>query len=100
MRADEEKLDSEQPTAPYLDAIVGFGFRGPGRFNVPGHKGGQGADPGLRHAIGASASSQPPRTSTPSSATPSGGQAASTSRAIRAGRGPTRAYGMRSARTR
>ncbi len=43
---------SEQPTAPYLDAVVGYGFRGPGRFNVPGHKGGQGADPGLRHAIG------------------------------------------------
>src|SRR5213075_1979794 len=25
---------------------------GPGRFHVPGHKGGEGADPGLRHAIG------------------------------------------------
>lgn len=43
---------SEQPTAPYLDALVGFGFRGPGRFHVPGHKGGAGADPGLRHALG------------------------------------------------
>ncbi len=43
---------SEQPTAPYLDAVVGYAFRGPGRFHVPGHKGGQGADPGLRHAIG------------------------------------------------
>ncbi len=43
---------SEQPTAPYLDAVVGYGFRGPGRFHVPGHKGGPGADPGLRHAIG------------------------------------------------
>ena len=42
----------EQPTAPYLDALVGFGFRGPGRFHVPGHKGGVGADPGLRHALG------------------------------------------------
>ena len=43
---------SEQPSAPYLDALVGYGFRGSGRFHVPGHKGGAGADPGLRHAIG------------------------------------------------
>jgi arginine/lysine/ornithine decarboxylase len=44
--------DSEQPTSPYLDAVVGYGFRGPGRYHVPGHKGGPGADPGLRHALG------------------------------------------------
>src|SRR5580765_7466417 len=43
---------SEQPTAPYLDAVVAYGFRGPGRFHVPGHKGGPGADPGLRFALG------------------------------------------------
>ena len=43
---------SEQPTAPYLDAVVAYGFRGSGRFHVPGHKGGPGADPGLRHALG------------------------------------------------
>jgi arginine decarboxylase len=43
---------SEQPTAPYLDALVAYGFRGPGRFHVPGHKGGPGADPGLRYALG------------------------------------------------
>jgi arginine/lysine/ornithine decarboxylase len=43
---------SEQPTAPYLDAVVGYAFRGPGRYHVPGHKGGPGADPGLRKAIG------------------------------------------------
>jgi lysine decarboxylase len=42
----------EQPTAPYLDAVVAYGFRGSGRFHVPGHKGGAGADPGLRHALG------------------------------------------------
>jgi len=41
-----------QPTAPYLDALVAYGFRGPTRFHVPGHKGGAGADPGLRWAIG------------------------------------------------
>jgi arginine decarboxylase len=43
---------SEQPTAPYLDAVVAYGFRGPARFHVPGHKGGPGADPGLRYALG------------------------------------------------
>lgn len=43
---------SEQPTAPYLDAVVGYAFRGPGRYHVPGHKGGPGADPGVRKAIG------------------------------------------------
>jgi lysine decarboxylase len=42
----------EQPTAPYLDAVFAYGFRGSGRFHVPGHKGGPGADPGLRHALG------------------------------------------------
>ncbi|HKG03065.1 MAG TPA: aminotransferase class I/II-fold pyridoxal phosphate-dependent enzyme, partial [Conexibacter sp.] len=41
-----------QPTAPYLDALVAYGFRGPTRFHVPGHKGGSGADPGLRWALG------------------------------------------------
>jgi arginine/lysine/ornithine decarboxylase len=43
---------SEQPTAPYLDAVVAYAFRGPARFHVPGHKGGPGADPGVRKAIG------------------------------------------------
>lgn len=41
-----------QPTAPYLDALVAYGFRGSTRFHVPGHKGGLGADPGLLNAIG------------------------------------------------
>src|SRR5436190_692521 len=43
---------NEQPTAPYLDAVVSYAFRGPARYHVPGHKGGPGADPGLRKAIG------------------------------------------------
>ncbi|HEY3774675.1 MAG TPA: aminotransferase class I/II-fold pyridoxal phosphate-dependent enzyme [Solirubrobacteraceae bacterium] len=42
----------DTPTAPYLEAIVSYGFRGSQRFHVPGHKGGPGADPGLRAAIG------------------------------------------------
>jgi len=47
-----EQTPWRQPTAPYLDALVSYGFRGPTRFHVPGHKGGAGADPGLRWAIG------------------------------------------------
>ncbi len=43
---------SKQPTAPYLDAVSAYGFRGSTRFHVPGHKGGEGADPGLRAAVG------------------------------------------------
>ena len=43
---------TDQPSAPYLDAVVAYGFRGSTRFHVPGHKGGAGADPGLRAAIG------------------------------------------------
>jgi lysine decarboxylase len=38
--------------APYLDALHGYATRDAGRFHVPGHKGGQGADPGLIEAIG------------------------------------------------
>lgn len=41
-----------QSSAPYLDAIAAYGSRGPGRMHVPGHKGGPGADSGLRAAIG------------------------------------------------
>ena len=44
-----------QAEAPYLDALVEYADRRPGRFHVPGHKGGTGADPGLREAIGARA---------------------------------------------
>jgi arginine decarboxylase len=43
---------TEQPVAPYLSAVIGYGTRGPGRFHVPGHKGGQGADPGVRFGLG------------------------------------------------
>ena len=47
-----EVVPSDQPTAPYLDAVVAYGFRGSTRFHVPGHKAGAGADPGLSSAIG------------------------------------------------
>jgi arginine decarboxylase len=43
---------SEQPAAPYLNALIAYGLRGPGRFHVPGHKAGTGADPALVHALG------------------------------------------------
>src|ERR687887_2130592 len=46
---------SEQPTAPYLEAVGAYAFRGPGRYHVPGHKGGPGADPGVRKTIGVDA---------------------------------------------
>jgi arginine decarboxylase len=42
----------DQPTAPYLEAVVAYATRGSTRFHVPGHKGGAGADPGLRAALG------------------------------------------------
>jgi arginine decarboxylase len=41
-----------QASTPYLDALVAYADREPGRFHVPGHKGGRGADPGLRAAVG------------------------------------------------
>ena len=56
--ADEPRtgvIHSEQPTTPYLDAVWGYAFRGSTRFHVPGHKGGAGADPALRTALGATA---------------------------------------------
>ena len=45
----------EQPTAPYLDAVWAYAFRGTTRFHVPGHKGGPGSDPGLLEALGPAA---------------------------------------------
>jgi lysine decarboxylase len=38
--------------APYLDALQAYARRDPGRFHVPGHKGGPAADPGMREAFG------------------------------------------------
>ena len=52
MPPDPEPPPAEQPTAPYLEAVAAYGLRGSTRFHVPGHKGGGGADPGLRSALG------------------------------------------------
>lgn len=45
-----ERVDQSQ--TPYLDALIAYADREPGRFHVPGHKGGPGADPGLVAAFG------------------------------------------------
>jgi arginine decarboxylase len=49
---ERRRRQPQQPTAPYLDAVVAYGFRGSTRFHVPGHKAGAGADPGLVNALG------------------------------------------------
>lgn len=44
-----------QRETPYLDALRAYAARRPGRYHVPGHKGGPGADPELVEAFGAGA---------------------------------------------
>jgi arginine decarboxylase len=44
-----------QREAPYLEALRAYAARRPGRYHVPGHKGGPGADPELIEAFGSSA---------------------------------------------
>jgi arginine decarboxylase len=41
--------------APYLEALLEYARRKPGRFHVPGHKGGPAADPGMLEAFGSPA---------------------------------------------
>ncbi|MEK6276427.1 MAG: aminotransferase class V-fold PLP-dependent enzyme [Actinomycetota bacterium] len=43
---------SNQDSTPYLDAVLAYAARDPGRFHIPGHKGGPGADPALRALVG------------------------------------------------
>jgi len=45
---------ADQSEAPYLDALVAYVARNPGRFHIPGHKGSR-ADPGLTAALGEAA---------------------------------------------
>jgi arginine decarboxylase len=52
MPTEPEPRPVEQPTAPYLEAVAAYGLRGSTRFHVPGHKAGEGADPGLRRVLG------------------------------------------------
>ncbi len=44
---------SDQDSTPYVDALLAYAALDPGRFQVPGHKGGAGADPALRELVGA-----------------------------------------------
>ena len=44
-----------QEQAPYLEALVEYARRNPGRFNVPGHKGGRGGDAELVETLGRTA---------------------------------------------
>lgn len=53
--AAERRALPPQTEAPYLDALADYATRNPGRFHVPGHKGGTGADPALAAAIGQAA---------------------------------------------
>ena len=41
-----------QDSTPYVDALLAYSARDPGRFQVPGHKGGPGADPAMRELVG------------------------------------------------
>jgi len=49
------EVDPEQREAPYLEALIEYAAREPGRFHVPGHKGGPAADPVLAEAFGMAA---------------------------------------------
>lgn len=42
----------DQDSTPYVDALLAYAARNPGRFQVPGHKGGPGADPAMRELVG------------------------------------------------
>jgi len=43
---------ADQDQTPYVDALLRYAGREPGRFHIPGHKGGPGADPALRELVG------------------------------------------------
>lgn len=44
--------DSNQDSTPFVDALLAYAALNPGRFQVPGHKGGAGADPAMRELVG------------------------------------------------
>ncbi|HYJ21687.1 MAG TPA: aminotransferase class I/II-fold pyridoxal phosphate-dependent enzyme, partial [Solirubrobacterales bacterium] len=44
--------DRDQDSTPYVDALLAYAALAPGRFQVPGHKGGAGADPAMRELVG------------------------------------------------
>jgi arginine decarboxylase len=42
----------DQDSTPYVDALLAYAKLAPARFQVPGHKGGGGADPAMRELVG------------------------------------------------
>ena len=42
----------DQDSTPYVDALLAYSALAPDRFQVPGHKGGSGADPAMRDLVG------------------------------------------------
>jgi lysine decarboxylase len=44
--------DRDQDSTPYVDSLLAYSELNPGRFQVPGHKGGAGADPAMRELVG------------------------------------------------
>lgn len=44
--------DRGQDSTPYVDALLAYADLEPGRLQVPGHKGGAGADPAMRELVG------------------------------------------------
>ncbi|MGN6216164.1 MAG: amino acid decarboxylase, partial [Solirubrobacterales bacterium] len=44
--------DSGQESTPYVDALLAYAELETGRFQVPGHKGGLGADPAMVELVG------------------------------------------------
>jgi arginine decarboxylase len=44
--------DRDQDSTPYVDALLAYSELSPGRFQVPGHKGGAAADPAMRELVG------------------------------------------------
>ncbi len=48
-------MTGDQSHAPYLEALAAYARRNPGRFHIPGHKGGPAADPELLETFGEAA---------------------------------------------
>ena len=51
----DSRAVADQDETPYADALLAYAARDPGRFHVPGHKGGPGADPSLQRLAGPAA---------------------------------------------
>jgi arginine decarboxylase len=45
-------MTADQASTPYADALLAYAARDPGRFHIPGHGGGPGADPKLIELVG------------------------------------------------